>query len=133
MVSIALSTCQRTIIVGALYRPANADIAISESLRDFIYESRKAYRDAIVCGDFNPPSIDWQLSTAVPPCRNLAALINIPFSLCLKQTVHMPIRVTDNTGSSIDLVFVYDAIGELRYGDEIAPAISGDEAVFFRS
>ena len=65
----------RKIIVGAFYRPSNADTKPLLDMQDVLQNS--TYQDLVIIGDFNLPGIDWLDVRAACDSANNSLLIDI--------------------------------------------------------
>lgn len=133
MVWIVLRVSNLSILIGAAYRPPNADYSMLESLHDFLGEHSKRYSHIIMGGDFNLPNINWNLLCAHPSSRHSDLLLDIAFSYNFKQVVDMPTRVTAATSSCLDLVFISDTVSRLGFGVDLLPGISDHNMILFKS
>lgn len=74
MLWILVRLCQYNVLIGALYRPLEADLSVLEALHDFMHEHCKRNANIILCGDFNLPKINWDLLNVSSSCQHLILL-----------------------------------------------------------
>lgn len=97
--------------VGVMYRPPNADCSTLHALVDYMQRYVHETKKIILTGDFNLSSINWATldhGTADSYCAE--ALLEIAFNFGLKQIIHAPTRVTQNSSSILDLTFLSDSV-----------------------
>lgn len=133
MVWIVLNYVNLKLFIGAVYRPPSADLSTLESFQDFVREHRKRYSHVIIGGDFNLPKINWETPIAEIPCRHADLLLDTIFSYDLKQLVQSPTRVTANSSSTLDLIFVSCEVEKFGFSVDILPGIADHKVVIFRS
>lgn len=130
---IVLHHAQLNIFIGVFYRPPNSNIRLLEAFADCVGEYAKRYTHMILCGDFNLARIDWDSLYAVPACDHSEILLDVAFSFKLGQIVHKPTRVSANSSSILDLVFLSESVQQLGFDVDVLPGISDHEIVQFKS
>lgn len=133
MVWIAAKLSCQNVVIGAVYRPPNADISMLEALHDFLYDNKKRYSCVIMSGEFNMPNIDWDLMCATSTCQHADLLLDISYAFDLHQVVHTPTCQTAVSSSILDLVFKSENVSQLGYTVDIVPGISDHFSVLFKS
>lgn len=133
MTWIVLRHKNLSMLIGAVYRPPNSDIAVLEALQDFLLEQSKRYTHILVGGDLNLPKINWDNFCVTTPCQHSELLLDIAFSCSMTQLVKTPTRVTAGTSSILDLIFVSESICKFNNTIEVVPGISDHELVLFKT
>lgn len=133
MACIVLHHPQLNIFIGVFYRPPNSNITVLEAFADHVGVYAKRYTHMVLCGDFNLPRIDWDSMRAVPTCDHSELLLDVVFSCKLGQIVHEPTRVSTNSRSLLDLVFLSESVQRLGFDVNVLPGISDHEIVQFKS
>ena len=90
------------ILIGAFYRPPNATIEFFEKLDSNIELATSDNKSCIILGDFNCNYMNSQSDS------NACKLDNCTKLYGFSQLINSPTRVTSNTSSIIDLIFVSD-------------------------
>lgn len=110
----------------------DANLSVLEALHDFMHEHCKRNANIILCGDFNLPKINWNLLSVSSSCQHSELLLDIAFSLCLKQLVDRFTQVTATSSTLLDLsFFVSDKIRDLNYEMSYFPGMSDHNIVLF--
>lgn len=116
----------KSVNVGAVYRPPNAETVYLDLLFDYMY--KYVYGSMIIlAGDFNCPLVNWNTLSSTDATSN--AMYRILFTLELVQIVREPTRAQGSSNSILDLVFVsnYFRIDDCKV--EVSKGISDHETV----
>ena len=93
---------------GAFYRPPNADSSYFSLIEDWIALARDTdISDLIVTGDFNPNTCNYTQS-----CKIASICSQFDLTQCIDEPTHF----TENSASTIDLLFVSNKSSILTFG-----------------
>lgn len=92
-------TKSKSLLVGAVYRPPNADVSFFEYFTSMIEKAISSDNEVFILGDFN---CDLLSNT---PCVNMRKLTEIANLLQISQLVKKPTRITDSTSTLIDHIY----------------------------
>lgn len=118
MLWVEVSTKKAKIAVGVLYKPPKIPHACFEKVFDSLLHIYTKYQNTILLGDFN-------VNMLTPESAEVKSLNNFivePFEL--KQLIKSPTRITQNSRTLIDLIFVSHEENVLFSGCCDAPGIS---------
>ena len=93
----------KCIIVGTIYRPPNQDVSIfTDSLTEILHNIRKEGKLLYIMGDFNINLLDTD--NHIPSSEFLDNM----YSLSFFPLITKPTRITQNTSTLIDNIFIND-------------------------
>lgn len=125
-----ISYYSRTFLFGVVYRTPNAPVEFLEGLNEFLCKYVNDTTKVIMTGDFNLPHVNWALLTAGGiDILNGEKIIDITFNHNLTQIVKEYTRITDQSQSTLDLVFITENISD--YEISIVEGISDHKMILF--
>lgn len=100
-------------LVGVVYRPPVTQPEFLDKLNLFLCAHVKSTTRLILTGDFNLPHIDWEaLSPGHVETSSAEILLEILISHNLRQIVNEETRVTPESRSLLDLLFISQRVGD---------------------
>lgn len=129
---IRIQASGNSLIVGAFYRPPNADDSVITHLQDTLARYHANNNKIILAGDFNMPDINWNAMS----CSSGSLCSRLLFDICLAcnltQVVTEPTRVTDSSSNVLDLVFVSEPLSRQVYDVKVCDGISDHKLILFQ-
>lgn len=118
-------------LLGAVYRPPATAPEFLDKLNDFLCNHLDRNTRLIMTGDFNLPNINWDsLLPGHVEISSSEKLLQIMISHNLKQIVKENTRVTPESRSLLDLVFLSNKIGD--YTVSVEDGLSDHKMVLVR-
>lgn len=100
-------------LIGAFYRPAATSPELLDELNNFLCDNVNESTRLLMAGDFNLPHINWEdLLPGNTEVLSGEKLLKILFSHNLTQIVKEATRITAETQSILDLVFLSSQLEE---------------------
>ena len=117
------------LIIGAVYRPTNNDIAYAESVTTQIQSVLKKHPKAVhwIIGDFNLPDVDWQ-TQSVEGYQYPKPLNELFLDFCFNNKLEQIVTETTRGNNILDLFFTNRP--SLVNRCKIKPGMSDHDCVF---
>lgn len=116
-------------VIGAIYRPPNTSSDFLDKLNEFLFSHVTRSTRLVMTGDFNLPHIDWGLTTpGHTEISSAEKLLDIAFFYNLRQVVGQPTRISPQSQSLLDLVFLSNNVGDIE--TNVTDGISDHKIIF---